>query len=46
MALTQSHSSMLKRFLKEELFDAEFKKKSYVWDNIEKKLNWAGGKHN
>lgn len=43
MALTQQHSAMLKKYMKEDLFDAKFIEKSYIWKNIEKKLNWAGG---
>ena len=43
MSMTQTHSAMLKRYVKEKIFDTAFAEKSYIWSNVEKKLDWAGG---
>jgi hypothetical protein len=43
MSLTQSHSAMLKRYLKEEIIDNEMKERSYIWKNCKKEYDWAGG---
>jgi hypothetical protein len=34
---------MLKRYMKEKMFEVGFADKSYIWKNIEKNLTWAGG---
>lgn len=44
MAVTTSYGSLLKRYMPEELIENEFKQKNYIWSNIEKDFNWAGGK--
>lgn len=43
MSLSQTHSAMLKRYMKEEIFEAKLAERSYIWKNIEKKYDWAGG---
>lgn len=43
MSLLQSHSAMLKRYLKEEIIENEMKEKSYIWKNITKENDWFGG---
>lgn len=43
MSLSQSHSAMLKRYLKEDIIMSEMAKKSYLWDNVNKEYDWAGG---
>lgn len=43
MALNQQHSAMLKRYMKEEIFDAKLAERSYVWKNVKKNYDWAGG---
>jgi hypothetical protein len=43
MSLTQSHSALLKRYLKEEIIEHEMKEKSYIWKNVKKENDWAGG---
>jgi hypothetical protein len=43
MGMTQSHSAMLKRYCKESIFEAKLADRSYIWKNVEKKDDWAGG---
>lgn len=43
MATTQSHSAMLKRYLKEDIIMNEMEEKSYFWSNVKKEYDWAGG---
>lgn len=43
MALTQSHSAMLKRYMKEEIFETKLAERSYIWKNVKKSFDWAGG---
>jgi hypothetical protein len=43
MSLSQSHSAMLKRYLKEEIIENEMKERSYIWKNCTKEYDWAGG---
>lgn len=45
MSLLQSHSAMLKRYLKEEIIENEMAERSYVWKNVKKQFDWAGGVH-
>lgn len=34
---------MLKRYMKEDIFESKLAERSYIWKNIEKKFDWAGG---
>ncbi|MFN3454027.1 MAG: hypothetical protein ACK41T_03640, partial [Pseudobdellovibrio sp.] len=43
MGMNQSHSAMLKRYMKIEMFQNEMSKRSYVWDKVTKRYDWAGG---
>jgi hypothetical protein len=43
MALSQTHSAMLKRYMKEEIFEAKLAERSYVWKTMKKNYDWAGG---
>lgn len=43
MSLLQSHAALLKRYLKEEIIDNEMKERSYIWKNVKKQYDWAGG---
>lgn len=43
MGLTQSHSAMLKRYMKEEIFESKLAERSYIWKNVKKSYDWAGG---
>jgi hypothetical protein len=43
MAQNQTHSAMLKKYLKEEIFDAKLAERSYIWKNVKKQYDWNGG---
>lgn len=43
MAATATYGALLKRYTPESLFENEFTKLSYIWQNCEKDKSWRGG---